>query len=113
MVILREGDAALLFADYLKQIHANKNFFSGAVTIQVNTIEIIISYQIFTDPDLYYELEYIATSNGIERESKCVIMKTSFENRFNELITYFFFMLWKINLDEARNQVAIELLEAI
>lgn len=109
-MFLRESDASLLFADYLQQVHSGRNYFHGTISLMIDAFEVLVSYQIFTESELYYELEYVITSYGIELAKKEVILnKTSFENRFRVLISSFLYNLKMIDLEQ--DLVEAELIE--
>jgi len=66
MVHLNKEDSYKVFGDFIQQRHAGKTYFTGTVSYQVDTVEIMVTYQVFLERRLYYELEYIVVQNGTE-----------------------------------------------
>jgi hypothetical protein len=89
MICMREQDSYQLFAHFLQKYHDGKNYYTGVVPIQMDLFEVLVSYQIFTEQPLYFELEFMVTENDVEVHRE--IDHRSFTERFGLVMYYFFF----------------------
>jgi hypothetical protein len=108
MHFMKARDSYLLFADFLRQYEKEREYYSGTVSIPIDKVEILVSYQIYTAEAYYYELEFMVVENGMEREM--ALDTIAFENRFQSVMFYFFFEVTHHVLYEGADREPIRLI---